>query len=109
MSQICGEGRDIFIRILSPIKRVPVQDQGSKVPCVKFGAMKIIPSDCLHQEYLTIDLGNNSDSVRDGGAEVGPEEQIGGEAGLTNSLSVYRECRSRSNRLPIHVLDTACN
>ena len=28
---------------------------------VKFGAMKIIPSDHLHQEYLTINLGITSD------------------------------------------------
>ena len=38
ISQICGELRDVFIRTLSPIQRV--QDQGSKIPCVKFGAMK---------------------------------------------------------------------
>ena len=48
-------------RTLSPIQRVPVQDQGSKIPCVKFGAMKIFPSERLHQEYLTIYLGNTSD------------------------------------------------
>ena len=29
-----------------------MQDQGSKIPCVKFGAMKIIPSDRLHQDFL---------------------------------------------------------
>ena len=46
---------------LSPIHWVPVQDKGSKILCVKFGAMKIIPSDRLHQEYLTINLGNTSD------------------------------------------------
>ena len=61
MSQICGEWRDAFIRTLSPIQKVPVQDQGSKILCVKFGSMKIILSDRLHQEYLTIDLGNNGD------------------------------------------------
>ena len=61
MSQIYEEWRDLFIRTLSLIQRVPVQDQGSKILCVKFGAMKIIPSDRLHQEYLTIDLGNTSD------------------------------------------------
>ena len=61
MSQICGEWKDVFIRTLSPIQWVPVQDQGSKIQCVKFWAMKIIPSDRLHQEYLTIDLGENSD------------------------------------------------
>ena len=49
---------------LSPIHWVPVQDKGSKIPFVKFGAMKIIQSDPLHQEYLTIDLGNTSDCER---------------------------------------------
>ena len=40
---------------------VPVQDKGSNLLCVKFGAMKIIPSDRLHQEYLTISLRIPSD------------------------------------------------
>ena len=57
MSQKCREWRDQFIMTLSPIHWVPVQDKGSKIPCVKFGAMKIIQSDRLHQEYLTMDLG----------------------------------------------------
>ena len=35
--------------------------KGSKIPCVNFGAMKIIPSTRLHQQYLTIDIGNTSD------------------------------------------------
>ena len=61
MSQICGELRDVFIRTLSPIQKVPVQDQASKIPRVKFKAMKIIPSDRLHQEYLIINLGNTRD------------------------------------------------
>ena len=46
---------------LSPIHWVPVQDKGSKILCVKLGAMTITPSDPLHQEYLTINLGNTSD------------------------------------------------
>ena len=54
MSGKCGE-------TLSPIHWVPVQDKGSKILCVKFGAMKVIPSDPLHQEYLTINLGSTSD------------------------------------------------
>ena len=54
-------GEASFFMTLSPIQWVPVQDKGSKIPCVKFWAMKIIPSDCLHQEYLTINLGNTSD------------------------------------------------
>ena len=45
----------------SPIQRVPLQDQGSKLQCVKFAAMKIIPIDRLHQEYLTIDLKSTND------------------------------------------------
>ena len=61
MSGKCGEWRDVFIRTLSPVQRVPVQDQGSKILCVKFGAIKIILSDRLHQEYLTISLGSTSD------------------------------------------------
>ena len=46
---------------LSPIHWVPVQDKWSKILCVKLGALKITPSDPLHQEYLTINLGNFSD------------------------------------------------
>ena len=61
MSQMCGEWRDVFKRTLTLIQRVPVQYHGSKIPCVKFGAIKIIPSHHLHQEYLTINLGNNCD------------------------------------------------
>ena len=29
--------------------------------CVKLGALKVTPSDPLHQEYLTINLGSTSD------------------------------------------------
>ena len=50
-----------FIMTLSPSHWVPVQDKGSKILCVKFWTMKIIQSDRLHQEYLTIDLGNTCD------------------------------------------------
>ena len=46
---------------LSPIHWVPVQDKRSKILCVKLGAMTITPSDPLHQEYLTMNLGNSSD------------------------------------------------
>ena len=63
--------------------------------------MKITPSDPLHQEYLTINLGSTSDlqqlqlllvRLREGGAESGQQEQPGGEAGtlahlLTHSVS----------------------
>ena len=64
-----------------------MQDKGSKILCEKLGAVKITPSDCLNQEYLTINLGSTS-----GGADVGQLEQPRGEAGtldhlLTNSVS----------------------
>ena len=61
MFRKCVEWRDLFIMTLSPIHWVPVQDKGSKILCVKLGAMKITPSDPLHQEYLTINLGSTSD------------------------------------------------
>ena len=61
MSGKCEDWRDQFMMTLSPIPWVPVQDKGSKILHVKFGAMKIIPSDRLHQKYLTINLGNTSD------------------------------------------------
>ena len=61
MSEKCGEWRDYFIITLSPIHWVPVQDKGSKILCGKLEAAKIGPSDCLHQEYLTINLGSTSD------------------------------------------------
>ena len=57
----CGEWRDLFIMTLSTIHWVPVQDKGSKILCVKLGTMKITQSDPLHQEYLTINVGNTSD------------------------------------------------
>ena len=61
MSMKCGEWRDQFIMTLSPIHWVPVQDKGSKILCVKLGAIKVISSDPLHQDYLTINLGSTSD------------------------------------------------
>ena len=61
MSQKCSEWRHRFIMTLSQIHWVPVQDKGSKIPCVMIGAMKIIQSDRLHHEYLTNNLGNTSD------------------------------------------------
>ena len=60
MSQISTEWRECSIMTLSTIYWVPVQDKGSKILCGKLGAMKITPSDCLHQEYLTINLGSTS-------------------------------------------------
>ena len=61
MSGKCGEWRDSFIMTLSPIHWVPVQDKGSKILCVKLGAMKVTPRDPLHQEYLIINIENTSD------------------------------------------------
>ena len=61
MSGKCGEWRDYFIMTLTTIHWVPVQDKGSKILSVKLGAMKVTPSDPLHQEYLTINLGSTSD------------------------------------------------
>ena len=61
MSGKCGEWRDLFIMTLSLIHWVPVQDKGSKILCVKLGAKKVTPSDPLHQEYLTTNLGSTSD------------------------------------------------
>ena len=59
--------------------------------------MKIILSDRLHQEYLTINLGITSDLQQlqlllvrlcEGGAESGQQEQTGGEAWtLAHSLT----------------------
>ena len=37
MSHMCGEWRDVFIRTLSQIQRIPVKDQGSKILCLKLG------------------------------------------------------------------------
>ena len=58
--------------------------------------------------------------MRDGGAEAEQQEQTGGETGtlaqslthsvthrVTHSLFFYRECRSRSSKLPIHISETA--
>ena len=61
MSGKCGEWRDYFIMTVFPIHWVPGQDKGSKTLCVKLGAMKVISSDPLHQEYLTINLRSTSD------------------------------------------------
>ena len=116
---------------LSLIHWVTVQDKGSKIPCEKFGAMKIIQSDWLHQEYLTIDLGNTTDwrqlqlllvRLCEKGAEAGQHEQTGGETrtlaqSLTHSVTYwvthppffFRKCWNKSNRLPIHVSGTAAN
>ena len=61
MSQLSTNWRECSIKTLSTIHWVPVQDKGSKILCGKLGAKKITPSDCLHQEYLTINLGSAND------------------------------------------------
>ena len=68
MSQICEVWKDVFIMNSSPIQRVPLQDQGSKLQCVKFATMKITPIERLHQEYLTIDDSFNWGRGRDPGS-----------------------------------------
>ena len=55
------EWRECSILTLSTSHLVSVQDKGSKIQCGKLGASKITPNDCLHQEYLTINLGCTSD------------------------------------------------
>ena len=57
MSGKCGAWRDLLLMTLSPIYWVPVQHKESMILCVKLGAMKITPSDCLLQDYLTINGG----------------------------------------------------
>ena len=48
MSGKCGEWRDEFIMTLSPIHWVPVQNKGSKILCVKLGAMKAFKVYYIH-------------------------------------------------------------
>ena len=68
--------------------------------------MKVTPSDCLHQEYLTINLGSTSDGrqlklplVRLFGRWRGRCWPAGAAWG--------RECRRRSSVLPLNLSDTA--
>ena len=91
---------------LSSIHWVPVQDKGSKILCVKLGAMKVTQSDPLHQEYLTINLGSTSDwwqlklpLVRLFGTWRGRCWPGGAVWG--------RECRRKSSVLPLNLSDTA--
>ena len=51
-----GIYRDFIPKPKGPSARSRIKDM-----CVKFGAMTIIPSVSLHQEYLTINHGNTSD------------------------------------------------
>ena len=61
MSLISTEWRECSIMTLSTSHCVSVQDKGPKILCGKLGALKITPNDCLHQEYLTINLETTSD------------------------------------------------
>ena len=60
-SQISREWRECSIMTLATIHWVLVQVKGSKILCVKKGAMKITPRDRIHQEYLTINIWSTSD------------------------------------------------
>ena len=48
MSGKCREWREEFIMTLSPIHWVPVQNKGSKILCVKLGAMKAFQVYYIH-------------------------------------------------------------
>ena len=75
--------------------------------------LKLVTDDSCSCRYLG--------SVRDEGAEAGQQEQTWGKAGtlansltqsvlhrVANSLSLCRQCRSKSSRLTIHVSDIVC-
>ena len=91
---------------LSPIHWVPVQDKGSKILCVKLGAMKVTPSDPLHQEYLTINLGSTSDWRQ---LKLPLVRLFGRWRGRCwpGGAAWGRECRRRSSVLPLNLSDTA--
>ena len=91
---------------LSPIHCVPVQDKGSKILCVKLGAMKVTPSDPLHQEYLIINLGSTSDWQQ----LMLPLVRLFGRwrgKYWPGKAAWGRECRRRSSVLPLNLSDTA--
>ena len=102
MSQISTEWRECSIMTLSTIHWVPVQDKGSKILCVKLGAIKITPSDRLHQEYPTINLGSSSDWGQLQLALVWLCERWRGRSWATGA----GEYRRKSSILPIHILDS---
>ena len=105
MSQISTEWRECSIMTLSTIHWVPVQDKGSKILCGKLGAMKINQSDCLHQEYLTINLGSTSDLRQ---LKLPLLRLFGRWRGRCwpGGAAWGRECR-RSSVLPLNLSDTA--
>ena len=91
---------------LSPIHWVPVQDKWSKILCVKLGAMKITPRDCLHQEYLTINLRSTSDCWKLKLPLVRLFQRWRGR-GWPAGAAWGRERRKRSCVLPLNLSDTA--
>ena len=91
---------------LSTIHWVPVQDKGSKILCGKLGAMKITPRDCLHQEYLTINLGSTSDCQKLKLPLVRLFRRWRGRCWPAGA-AWGRECRRRSCVLPFNLSDTA--
>ena len=106
MSQISTEWRECSIMTLSTIYWVWVQDKGSKILCGKLGAMKITSSDCLHQEYLTINLGSTSDCQK---LKL-PLVRIFWrcmDRCWPAGAAWGRECRRRSSVLPLNRSDTA--
>ena len=106
MSQISTEWRECSIMTLSTIHWVPVKGKGSKILCCKLGAMKITPSDCLHQEYLTINLGSTSDWRQ---LKLPLVRLFGRWRGRCwpGGAAWSRECRRRSIVLPLNLSDTA--
>ena len=106
MSQISTEWRECSSMTLSTIHWVPVQDKGSKILCVKLGAMKVTPSDPLHQEYLTINLGSTSDWRQ---LKLPLVRLFGRWRGRCwpGGAAWGRECRRRSSVLPLNLSDTA--
>ena len=105
MSQISTEWRESSIMTLSTIHWVPVQDKGSKLLCLKLGALKITPNDCLHQEYLTINLGSTSDCQKlklPLGRLFWRWRGRCWPAGAARD----RECRRRRSVLPFNLSDT---
>ena len=91
---------------LSPIHWVPVQDKGPKILCVKLGAMKVTPSDPLHQEYLTINFGSTNDWQQ---LKLPLVKLFGRWRGRCwpGEAAWGRECRKRSGVLPLNLSDTA--
>ena len=102
----CEAWRNYFIMTLSPIQRVPMQNKGSMILCVKLGAMKVTPSDPLHQEYLTINLGSTSDWRQ---LKLPLVRLFGRWRGRCwpGGAAWGKECRRKSSVLPLNLSDTA--